>query len=121
MFSFGIHGLASEIAKRQPKTFRYLFTHAGAHTSNPPIHGNESAYVFGTGDFEARDRVVSDAMLAAFCNFAATGDPNGAGAPAWDAYDPARDNYVTFGGDFAPGTRWRAAPSAFIERIYRSR
>jgi para-nitrobenzyl esterase len=121
MFSFGIHGLASEIAKRQPKTFRYLFTHAGAHTSNPPIHGNESTYVFGTGDFEARDRVVSDAMLAAFCNFAATGDPNGAGAPAWEAYDPARDNYVTFGGDFAPGTRWRAAPSEFIERVYRSR
>jgi para-nitrobenzyl esterase len=121
MYSSSVRGLAQEIAKRQPKTFRYLFSHVGAHTLNPPAHGNDMTYVFGTGDFEERDRRVSDAILAAFCNFAKTWDPNGPGAPPWAPYDPARDNYLTFGGDFAEGTRWRADQAGFIERYYEAR
>ena len=118
LFSYPVRRIAQEIARRQPKTFRYLFTHAGTHSGNPPVNGNDQTYAFGTGDFDARDRAVSDAMLAAFCNFAATGDPNGPGAPAWTPYDPARDNYVTFGGDFSEGSGWRIAPAAFIERVF---
>jgi para-nitrobenzyl esterase len=121
MFGYGIRGIARAIAQRQPKTFRYIFSHVGAHTANPPVHGNDTAYAFGTGDFDARDRAVSDAIVAAFSNFAARGDPNGPGAPRWAPYDPARDNYLTFGADFAQGTRWRAEQAEFIERFYRSR
>jgi para-nitrobenzyl esterase len=121
MYSSSARGLAKEIATRQPKTFRYLFSHVGTHTLNPPAHGNDMTYVFGTGDFEERDRRVSDAMLAAFCNFAKTWDPNGPGAPAWSPYDPARENYLTFAGDFAEGTRWRTAQADFIERYYEAR
>jgi para-nitrobenzyl esterase len=121
MFAYGMRGLARELAKRQPKTFRYEFAHAGAHTSVPPRHGEDTLYVFGTGDFDARDRAVSDAYMSAFCNFAATGDPNGPGAPAWQPYDPARDNYVIFGGDAAEGAGWRTAAVDFIERRYAAR
>lgn len=120
-FSYGARSLAREIAKRQPKTFRYLFTHAGAHTSNPPVHSDDIAYVFGTGTFDARDRRVSDAMMAAWVRFAATGDPNGPGVPPWAPYDAARDNYLTFGADFAEGARWRAEALEFIERFYAAR
>jgi para-nitrobenzyl esterase len=120
-FSYGARSLAREIVKRQPKTFRYLFTHAGAHTSDPPVHSDDITYVFGTGTFDARDRRVSDAMMAAWVNFAATGDPNGAGAPHWAPYDANRDNYLTFGADFAEGTLWRAGPLGFIERFYAGR
>jgi carboxylesterase type B len=120
MSNCGIRGLARALAQRRPQTFRYLFTHVGAHTLNPPGHGDDMTYAFGTGDFDARDRAVSDAQLAAFTNFIATGDPNGPGAPAWDPYDLERDNYLRIGGDFAQGTRWRAEPSAFCERVYRA-
>jgi para-nitrobenzyl esterase len=117
-FSYGARSLAQEIGRRQPRTYRYLFAHAGAHTQTPPVHADEIAYVFGNGDFAARDRAVSDAMLAAWVNFAATGDPNGAGAPAWDPYDPARDNYLEFGGEGLQKTGWRTDALAFIERFY---
>jgi para-nitrobenzyl esterase len=120
-FSYGARSLAREIVKRQPNTFRYLFTHAGAHTSDPPVHSDEVAYVFGTGTFDERDRQVSEAMMAAWVHFAATGDPNGPGAPQWSAYDAIRDNYLTFGADFAEGTLWRTAPLDFIERFYAAR
>jgi carboxylesterase type B len=60
-------------------------------------------------------------MMAAWVNFAATGDPNGPGAPRWAPYDAIRDNYLTFGDDFAEGTKWRLGPLEFIERFYAAR
>jgi para-nitrobenzyl esterase len=119
-FSYGARSLAREIAQRERRVFRYLFAHAGSHTANPPVHTDEIAYVFGNGDFDLHDRSVSDAMLAAWANFAATGDPNGPGAPPWKPYDPRRDNYLTFGGTFAEGAGWREAALDFIEGFYRS-
>jgi carboxylesterase type B len=120
-FSYGARSLAQEISKRQPRTYRYLFTHAGAHTSDPPVHTDDISYVFGTGTFGESDRRVSDAMMAAWVNFAATGDPNGPGAPHWSPYDASRDNYVCFGGDFAESNGWRTEPLEFIDRFYAAR
>ena len=119
MFGSGVHVLLREIGRRQPKTYRYVFAHVGTHTSDPPKHGDDITYEFGTGDFEPRDRSVSDAMVAAFANFAATGDPNGPGAPPWAPYDVARDNYLTFGEPCTQGAGWRVEPAEFIERYYR--
>ena len=51
----------------------------------------------------------------------ATGDPNGPGAPHWTPYDPARDNYLAFGGGFPEGAGWRVAEAEFIERVYRDK
>ena len=121
MFSYGVRTIAAALARRQPKTFRYVFTHAGAHAADPPVNGNDTVYAFGTGDFDARDRAISDAMIAAFCAFAAGGDPNGPGAPRWMPYDPQRENYLVFGGDFGEGERWRSEQAAFVERVYRAR
>jgi carboxylesterase type B len=119
-FSYALRGYARFIAARQPKTFRYVFSHSGTHTGPQPAHGHDMTYVFGTGDFDDRDRAVSDKILAAFCNFAATGDPNGPGAPHWDPYDLARDNFIFLGDDFGPGTRWRADQAAFLERYFQT-
>lgn len=119
MFNYGVRATARELAQRQPKTFRYVLTHVGAGTADPPTHADDISYVFGTGELGTRDRAVSDAIVAAFVNFIATGDPNGAGAPRWPAYDPQRDNFLELGGDFAEGARWRSESVDFIDRYYR--
>jgi len=120
-FSYGAQMLARSIAARQPQTFRYVFAHAAAPAHVAPTHGEEIPYAFGTGAFGAAERELSDAMLAAWINFAATGDPNGPGVPHWAPYDLARDNALTFGAGFAERTGWRARFLAFFERYYAER
>jgi para-nitrobenzyl esterase len=69
-------------------------------------HGGEIAFVFGTlviGGFgppppppTAQDQAVSRMAQSYWVNFAKTGDPNGAGLPAWPRYDPRKDLIFDF-------------------------
>jgi len=126
-FNFGTRGIAQEMARRQPKTFRYLFTKRGRFTQRAPDHGLEVSYVFGNLDawpdkmpmpYDATDRALSDSMMNAWVNFARTGDPNGANAPAWQPYDASSDTYLEFGEAIRPGTGWRTKYLDFLERYF---
>jgi para-nitrobenzyl esterase len=66
----------------------------------PANHGAELKYVFGTltkDDLADPYAVkVRDAMQTYWTNFAKSGDPNGAGFPAWPKYNPANPQSIEF-------------------------
>jgi para-nitrobenzyl esterase len=86
-------------------------------------HGGEIAFVFGTlgtGGFgppppppTPQDQAVSRMAQSYWVNFARTGDPNGAGLPAWPRYDPNKD--LIF--DFHPDGSASAIPDPWKARL----
>jgi para-nitrobenzyl esterase len=66
-----------------------------------PWHSGEEVYCYGNipdGSklYDARDRELSAQMLACWANFAAAGDPNGAGLPEWEE-NAGSDRLMEFG------------------------
>ncbi len=68
-------------------------------------HSSEMPYVFGElgtpprgVEYGAEDRYVSLEMQRHWANFAASGDPNGPGLPAWPLYDNRSRAFIEFKG-----------------------
>jgi len=129
-FNFGVRGVARAASRQQPCIWRYVFTRRRANGNIPPNHGDEVAYVFGnlgasrSNDplpFDATDQAISNAMMTAWVQFAATGNPNGGGLPIWPTYDAAADSYVEFGETVGIAKGWRVQHMDFLDRFYDNR
>jgi len=81
-------------AKRGKKSYVYYFTRVprgadGAPSPRGATHTAEIQYAFNnpTGlNWDDVDRKLADAMSSYWANFAAKGDPNGPGLPAWPEF-----------------------------------
>jgi len=62
----------------------------------PMVFDNVAKSASIIGDGAAQAQVVADAMSAAWVNFARRGDPNGAGAPHWSAYNLVAEPVMQF-------------------------
>ncbi len=99
--------------------YRYVFSHV-ADNAAPRVkalgatHGLELAFVFdvlpnpGPGD-----EVVIAALNGYWRRLAASGDPNGEGAPAWPVYDPVTESHMRLESPLEPGSAYRAAECDF--------
>ena len=98
--------VAAQAASGAP-SFLYYFSYvASVRRGTVPgaSHGSEIPYVFKTWAGTAvaklltdQDRAMSNTMSACWVAFATRGTPSCAGAPAWPAYTPARDEQMEFG------------------------
>jgi len=81
----------------------------GGPDAPPPgaWHGAEIPYAFDNlsarnWPWTERDRELSRQIMSYWINFAATGDPNGAGLPAWPTYRQAPGEVMELGDQTAP-------------------
>ena len=104
----------------------------GAH------HAAELVYVFGTlttndepgerplglsplGDYTEVDTGLSETMRAYWIRFAAAGDPNSPGRPAWPAWEPASDRHLELGVEVSAGDGLHVDGAALWDRFQAQR
>jgi len=105
--------MADAVRRAGGKSWVYRFTRVRPGPGGEQLgayHGAEIPYVFDTHDAwlaaDDADRRLTEAMQQYWVNFARSGDPNGAGLPAWPAYDAESARVMTLGDGLAP----QAAP-----------
>lgn len=112
---FGVHMrylAAANDAAGEP-TYLYHFTRVPPSKNQTigAFHASEIFFVFGShsplAGLTEEDEALTEAMGVYWTNFAKTGDPNGAGLPAWPRYTPERDEWMTFNPsiEVQPGVR----------------
>jgi para-nitrobenzyl esterase len=104
---------ANAFAATGSPVYRYRFSYVQtAMRDRMPAgapHGGEIAFVFGTltarpgSTVSPEDQAVSRMAQSYWVNFAKTGDPNGAGLPAWPRHDPKKDLIFDFHPDGTAG------------------
>ncbi len=98
--------LQSQLGK-SPVYYYYFDQHPDYPAGSPQAghgapHGREVPYVFGHIDQQrseqptAADRVISDAMVTYWTNFAKYGNPNGSGLPQWPAFSDKNPTLMYF-------------------------
>jgi para-nitrobenzyl esterase len=104
---------ASAFAANGSPAYRYRFSYVPTAMREQmrmgTPHGGEIGFVFGTltarpgSTLSPEDQAISRMAQSYWVNFAKTGDPNGAGLPAWPRHDPSKDLIFDFHPDGTAG------------------
>jgi para-nitrobenzyl esterase len=87
--------------------YTYFWTHRSQGGRGAASHTSEIIFVFNNLDMQKRpwtddDRKIADTISSYWANFAANGNPNGAGLPMWPAFDAKSPTVMELGDNFAP-------------------
>ena len=115
-FSLGVREIARQVAKRQPNTYRYLFTRRRAGATKGPDHGGEVVYVFkslgkDSLPIEDRDTSLATSMHTAWLRFAETGIPGDVENVRWV---PVTSGILELGDRVRIRDSWRAEQLDFV-------
>ena len=112
--------------KVRSKAWLYRFAQVPPTTGGKSFgahHAAEIPYVFGEltpskdAAWSDTDRQVSDLIMNYWTQFAATGDPNRTGLPAWPAFDKRHDVYMTLGASPTSGIGLNREGGALFDRF----
>jgi para-nitrobenzyl esterase len=81
------------------------------------VHGLDVGSTFKNDRADPNRKIMSDRMAAAWCAFAATGDPNCAAIPHWDAYEPTARKTMVFDLDTRQEDDPRSAARQYWDQV----
>ncbi len=111
----------SQSKQKKGKAYVYYFTKVPPANGNQPsrgaIHTAEIPYALGNGarNWTDSDRALSETMTSYWVNFAAAGNPNGPGLPAWPEFKGASGKTMILGDKVEAGEPIGAAQVALYD------
>lgn len=108
--------------------WRYFFSHAQAGVAGffGAAHGLELPFLFQTvedsnygksSSYNNNDKIVAQAMLDYWTNFARTGNPNSTGLTVWPSYNWQTDTYIEIKSPISNGEGLRTQKSDYWDRV----
>jgi len=118
--------LVRALAQRHTPAYLYHFTRVPKNKLTDKMgacHAIEIPYVFKTlpRGLGEQDEKLSEAICRYWANFAKTGDPNGAGLPAWPVYTADKDEHLELGDEIQVKSRLYSEACDALEKSYRNR
>jgi para-nitrobenzyl esterase len=121
--------LATTGANRKP-VWRYIYTHRFENdiSLNGLRAGHTADLYFIFGNFNpvgpipnymptAAELTFSQALMGYYARFAATGNPNGAGAVAWPQYDASAEGMLQLDDTFLPSNGYHVPQCTYLETL----
>ena len=125
-FVWGTRNMLAGMANVPSAAWQYHFSRRSI--ANPMMgaaHAAEIGYAFnnltGPAAGNGTDQALADAMIRYWVQFAATGDPNVDGLPAWPAYDAESDQHLELGDKIQAGSGHRKAAVDKLNAIWAAR
>lgn len=129
LFAYPMRVWARSMEAVESNAYLYFFTWA------PPVensekygafHAGELGYIFGDLTLfgakpQAEDEALSELMSSIWAQFAKTGNPNGSGLPAWQAYSADLENYMELGVNIGMHANLRMAQMNLVESAWQLR
>lgn len=121
--------LATAGASRKP-VWRYIYTHR--YENDPSLNGLRACHTcdlyFIFGNFNPvgpipnymptpAELTFSQSLMGYWTRFAATGDPNGAGAVAWTQYDATNEGMLQLDDTFVPVNGFHVPQCTYLETL----
>ena len=118
-FVYGVRGVARAVTAAGFPVYRYAF--ARQIDGSDPTHGGDLAYSMGSpalgeAPYEAADLELSEAIMQAWVDFAATGNPNGGIIEDWPVYDLQSEPVYVLDTEFTTVDAPRTEQLDFMEK-----
>jgi para-nitrobenzyl esterase len=117
--------LTARAMARRDNVYLYQFSRVGPRSRklwNGAAHTADIPYVFDhvqipSEDFDPADKMVSEAMIGAWVQFAKTGNPNGLNLPEWPRYDEPDYRYLNYSDRIGAESGFRESEIEFCRRV----
>jgi para-nitrobenzyl esterase len=113
--------LARAFARRQPQTFRFVYTYRHGDTLQPPTHSEEAETFLDTRPHVTpADGEMADLIGRYLLAFAENGDPSLPEMPGWPTFDVESERYQRLDLPVTQGAGWRAEHMRFLSDAFDS-
>ncbi|MBA2933566.1 carboxylesterase family protein [Sphingomonas sp. CGMCC 1.13654] len=111
--------VARAFARRQPNTYRFVYSYRHGETTQPPTHSEEAETFLDTRPHVGPDDgEMAETVQSYLLAFAESGRPNAPGLTKWPRFELGAEQHLSLDLPVRAGGRWRADAMDFCADVF---